>query len=109
VPYEPECAKAIYHLYVIRVEEREAFMRSLAEAGIGAGIHYPVPLHLQQAYAHLGYRAGDFPIAEKVAPEIVSLPMFPQLKGEQQARVVASVSDFMLTAPLATAQPVASH
>ena len=78
-PFEPEWAKAVYHLYVVRVPDREGLMRHLAEAGIGTGIHYPVPLHLQKAYEGLGYRAGDFPVAEKVAPEIVSLPMFPQL------------------------------
>src|SRR5208283_3668299 len=87
VPYEPEWAKAVYHLYVVRVQERDGFMRQLAEAGIGTGIHYPVPLHLQKAYERLGRRAGDFPVAEKAAQEIVSLPMFPQLTGEQQGRV----------------------
>ena len=78
-PYEPEWSKAVYHLYVIRVSDREAFMRQMSEAGIGTAIHYPGPLHLQKAYASLGYAPGDFPVAERVAPEIVSLPMFPQL------------------------------
>ena len=80
-PFEPEWSKAVYHVYVVRVPDREGFMRQMAEAGIGTAIHYPVPLHLQKAYAWLGYGAGDFPVAEKVAPEIVSLPMFPQLDG----------------------------
>jgi dTDP-4-amino-4,6-dideoxygalactose transaminase len=87
-PFEPEWSKAVYHLYVVRVPDREGFMRQMAEAGIGTAIHYPVPLHLQKAYGWLGYGAGDFPVAEKVAPEIVSLPMFPQLTAEAPKRVI---------------------
>ena len=56
----------------------------MAAANIGTGIHYPIPLHQQKAYAHLGYKTGDFPVTEKIAPEIMSLPMFPQLTREQQ-------------------------
>jgi len=97
VPYEPDWAKSVYHLYVTRVAEREAVIRHLAEAHIGTGIHYPVPLHLQKAYEHLGYKAGDFPVSEMVAPEILSLPMFPQLTAEQQARVVEGIAS--CTAP----------
>src|ERR1039457_2923092 len=93
-PFEPEWAKAVYHLYVVRVPDREGLMRHLAEAGIGTGIHYPVPLHLQNAYASLGYRAGDFPVAEQAAREIVSLPMFPQLTGDQQVGVACEVGNF---------------
>jgi len=87
-PFEPTWSKAVYHLYVVRVENREEFQADLAKSGIGTGIHYPVPLHQQKAYAHLGYATGDFPVAERVAPEIVSLPMFPQMTLEQQERVV---------------------
>ena len=87
-PYRPASMRPVYHLYVVRVRNRENLQKHLAEAGIGAGIHYPVPLHLQKAYEGLGYTAGDFPITEKVAREIVSLPMFPQLSAEQQSRVV---------------------
>ena len=94
-PFEPEWAKAVYHLYVVQVEDREGFMREMAESGIGTGIHYPVPLHLQKAYEGMGYRAGDFPVAERTAAEIVSLPMCPGLTVEQQMRVVASVMDFL--------------
>ena len=68
-------------------------MRHMAEAGIGTGIHYPVPLHLQKAYSSLGYHAGDFPVAEQSAREIVSLPMFPQLTRDQQERVVAQAME----------------
>ena len=70
-------------------------MRHLAEAHIGTGIHYPVPLHLQEAYRELGYKAGDFPVAERAAKEIVSLPMYPGLAEAQQARVVKQVVEFM--------------
>ena len=93
VPYEPDWAKSVYHLYVTRVPERESVMRQLADAHIGTGIHYPVPLHLQKAYEYLGYKAGDFPVSEMLAPEILSLPMFPQLTAEQQARVVDGIAN----------------
>jgi dTDP-4-amino-4,6-dideoxygalactose transaminase len=95
VPFEPEWAKAVYHLYVVRVSDREGFMRQMAEAGIGTGIHYPVPLHLQNAYGWLWYTVGAFPVAERVSAEIVSLPMFPGLTDEGQNRVVACVSSFV--------------
>jgi dTDP-4-amino-4,6-dideoxygalactose transaminase len=88
VPYEPSWSRAVYHLYVIRTEDREGLMPHLKNAGIGTGIHYPVPLHLQKAYQFLGYSVGDFPVCEKVAAQIVSLPMFPQLTLQQQSRVV---------------------
>lgn len=91
-PLQPQYSKSVYHLYVVRVQGREALQKELADAGIGTGIHYPVPLHQQKAYAHLGYKTGDFPITEKVAPEIVSLPMFPNLTAEQQAEVVKAVT-----------------
>ncbi len=90
-PVQPECSKSVYHLYVVRVQDREELQQELASAGIGTGIHYPVPLHQQKAYAHLGYKTGDFPITEKVAPEIVSLPMFPNLTAEQQKMAVDAV------------------
>jgi len=91
-PYCPDWARAIYHLYVIRVRDREALQEHLAEANIGTGIHYPTPLHMQKAYAGLEYGQGDFPVTEKIAHEIVSLPMFPHLSAEQQSRVVDEVA-----------------
>jgi dTDP-4-amino-4,6-dideoxygalactose transaminase len=93
-PCEPSWSRAVYHLYVIRTADREGLMEHLKKAGIGTGIHYPIPLHLQKAYAALNYSKGDFPGAEKAAAEIVSLPMFPQLKAEQQARVVEEILEF---------------
>jgi len=94
LPYEPAWAKGAYHLYVVRTADRDTLQKNLAEAGIGTGIHYPIPLHLQQAYRGLGYKAGDFPVAEKVSKEILSLPMYPQLKLEQQRQVAESLSAF---------------
>jgi dTDP-4-amino-4,6-dideoxygalactose transaminase len=69
-------------------------MAHLGKAGIGTGIHYPIPLHRQRAYEALGYKAGDFPVCEKIAEEIVSVPMYPQLTAEQQVRVVAEILSF---------------
>src|SRR5580700_2672914 len=95
LPYQPEWSRAVYHLFVVRVKDRAGLQKHLADAKIDSGIHYPVPLHQQKAYAHMGFKTGDFPVTEKVAPEIVSLPMFPQLTSEQQARVVDKVLEFV--------------
>lgn len=81
----------VFHLYVVRLPGRDEVLRRLNGAGIGAGIHYPVPIHLQPAFAPLGHRAGDFPVAEQAAAEILSLPMFPEITLEQQERVVDEV------------------
>jgi dTDP-4-amino-4,6-dideoxygalactose transaminase len=94
--YEPEWARSVYHLYVIRVQNRESLIKQLAEADIGTGIHYPVPLHLQEAYKSLGYKEGDFPAAEAATSKILSLPMYPQLAAEQQQRVVNAIRRFGL-------------
>ncbi|MGC1871361.1 MAG: DegT/DnrJ/EryC1/StrS family aminotransferase [Acidobacteriaceae bacterium] len=108
-PYEPSWSRAVYHLYVIRTDNRDGMMQHLKRAGIGTGIHYPVPLHLQKAYSSLSYDSGDFPVAVRVAAEIVSLPMFPQLTAGQQARVAEEILAFTASAPplpiLAEAQP----
>ena len=90
-PHEPEWSKAVYHLYVVRVADRAELQRQLNAVGIGTGIHYPVPLHLQKAYEDLGHTPGDFPVAERVSKEILSLPMFPGLTAEQQKRVAEYV------------------
>jgi dTDP-4-amino-4,6-dideoxygalactose transaminase len=94
IPVEAEWTKGVYHLYVVRVADREALQAHLADAGIATGIHYPIPLHLQKAYQHLNYKNGDFPVTERVAAEIVSLPMFPQLTQDQQKLVVDRVLEF---------------
>ncbi len=95
VPHEASWTKGVYHLYVVRVQDREALQAHLAEAGIGTGIHYPIPLHQQKAYEHLGYHVGDFPVTERIAQEIVSLPMFPQFSPSQQDEVVSKTAEFL--------------
>ena len=82
-PQEAEYATPVYHIYAIRVKGRDALMDALGKQGIATGIHYPVPLHLTAAYRSLGYKIGDFPVAEKCQNEFVSLPMFPELSAEQ--------------------------
>jgi dTDP-4-amino-4,6-dideoxygalactose transaminase len=86
-PREPSWSKAVYHLYVIQVEDRDAVQAALAGEKIGTGIHYPIPLHLQRAYLGLGYKPGDFPVSERVAKRILSLPMFPSISDADQMRV----------------------
>ena len=81
----------IWHLYVIEVERRAEVLAGLHERGIGAGIHYPVPIHLHGAYAHLGLGEGSFPVAERAAKRILSLPLFPEITPEQQREVVAAL------------------
>ena len=94
LPYEPAWSRAIHHLFVIRVNDREGLRSHLAKANIGTGIHYPVALHCQKAYRSLGYRDGDLPVTETVAAEILSLPMYPQLAHEAQEYVVDSIVDY---------------
>ncbi len=94
LPFESSWSRAVYHLYVVRTDDREGMLKHLANAGVGAGIHYPVPLHAQNAYRSLKYAQGDFPVAEKAARQVVSLPMYPQLTAEQQGRVAEEVLRF---------------
>lgn len=94
LPAEPGWSKAVYHLYVIRTNDRENLMSHLKASGIGTAVHYPVPLHFQKAYECLNYSYGDFPVVERVAPEILSLPMFPSLTVTQQVRVVKEIRAF---------------
>jgi dTDP-4-amino-4,6-dideoxygalactose transaminase len=93
LPYEPDWSKAVYHLFVIRVADREQLKHHLEVAGIGSGIHYPIPLHLQTAYATRNYKKGDFPVTERLAAEILSLPMFPGLTEEMQLRIVEQTAE----------------
>ncbi len=91
VPFEPSWSRSVFHLYVVQVRNRAQLQKQLGDAGIGTGIHYPVPLHMQKAYKNLGYREGDFPVSEKAAAQILSLPMFPGLTRDQQDRVARQV------------------
>lgn len=83
----------VWHLYVVRLDDRDRVMAELTGAGIGVGIHYPTPVHLTAAYSALGYRRGEFPVAEAAADRILSLPMFPHLAEAQQARVAEALGD----------------
>src|SRR5213593_1313982 len=91
LPHVPSWSRPVYHLYVVRVADREPLQKDLAAAGIGTGINYPIPLHLAKAYEALGFRPGDFPVAEQAASQVLSLPMFPELSRDQQRRIVTEV------------------
>jgi dTDP-4-amino-4,6-dideoxygalactose transaminase len=106
-PHEPSWSRAVYHLYVIRTANREGLMAHLGAVGIGTGIHYPIPLHLQRACSSLNYRKGSFPVSEMVASDILSLPMYPQLTAKQQERVVNEIIRFALTDKAAERQSIA--
>jgi dTDP-4-amino-4,6-dideoxygalactose transaminase len=90
-PAEDTAGEPVWHLYVVRVPERDTVLKSLHEQNIGAGVHYPQPVHLTQAFRSLGHAEGDFPVAEAAAQSILSLPMYPHLSEDHQDRVVASL------------------
>jgi dTDP-4-amino-4,6-dideoxygalactose transaminase len=89
----PDC-RHVYHVYAVRVANRDAVRAHLQAEGIQTGVHYPIPVHLQPAYRTLGYRVGDFPVAESAAGEVLSLPIYPELTREQVAAVATSVRRF---------------
>jgi dTDP-4-amino-4,6-dideoxygalactose transaminase len=93
LPREMPYARHIYHLYVVQTEERDALQKRLNEAGVQTGIHYPVPVHLQPAYASMGHKQGDFPESEKQARRVLSLPMFPELTNEQIEKVAEVINN----------------
>ena len=93
LPIEPPLARNVYHIYAIRVPQRDAFQKELMKLGINTGIHYPIPVHLQPAYADLGYKAGDFPNSEAAANEVLSLPMFAELDYDQLLAVSKAVHE----------------
>jgi dTDP-4-amino-4,6-dideoxygalactose transaminase len=80
---------------VIRSEERDRLRTYLSKFNIGTGIHYPIPLHLQKAYSSLGYQEGDFPVSERTARQVLSLPIYPQIKAEQQREVADGITSFV--------------
>ncbi|PYK74911.1 MAG: erythromycin biosynthesis sensory transduction protein eryC1 [Verrucomicrobia bacterium] len=92
-PFEAEYARHVYHVYAIRVQERDEVRRYLEEKGIGCGVHYPIPIHLQEACRSLGYTARAFPVTENLAEEFLSLPMFPELTEQQTEYVASCVSE----------------
>jgi dTDP-4-amino-4,6-dideoxygalactose transaminase len=103
VPFEPEGTRSVYHLYVIRTLDRDALSRELRADGIHTGVHYPVPLHLQECYRHWGYSAGHLEATERIASEVLSLPMFPGLSPDDQLRVAQAVASFVEARPPETA------
>jgi len=94
-PLAPEGFEHVYHQYTIRIEQRDALQKFLSERKIGSTVYYPYPLHLQPLYASLGHQAGDFPHAERAALEVLSLPMYPELRKEQIARVAENINTFI--------------
>jgi len=95
VPVEADFARSVCHLYVILVDDRDGLQEFLNTKGVATGLHYPLPLHLQEAYAHLGYNEGAFPVTEDVAGRLISLPMYPELSREQIEYVVKCISEFV--------------
>lgn len=92
---EASPSQSVYHLYVILLDDRDGLQKYLTEKGVGTGLHYPVPLHLQKAYAHMGFKKGDFPISEKTAERLLSLPMYAELTKAQIEYVVVCIKKYM--------------
>lgn len=95
LPQEPAHVRSVYHLYVVRTSRRDQLLRHLRSQGIGVGVHYPLPLHLQPAYAFLGLGPGSFPVSEAAAQQVLSLPLFPEMTEAQQERVVEAIKSFV--------------
>lgn len=106
-PHVAAQASPVWHLYVVCTPQRDALLEHLRQHGVEAGIHYPIPLHLQPAYAELGYKRGDFPITERVAASCLSLPIYPEMSHAQQDYVVEQIGDFFAQA--AVLAPSLSH
>jgi len=94
-PHQLSSFKSVYHLYVVRTQFRDELQKHLSDAAIGTGIHYPIPVHLQAAYASMGWKRGDFPETELAADHVLSLPMFPGLTEAQQNKVIETISEFV--------------
>jgi dTDP-4-amino-4,6-dideoxygalactose transaminase len=94
-PEESSWAEPVYHLYVIQVEGRDSLKQKLNQLGIGAGIHYPRPLHLQQSYSFLGHQVGSFPVSERVADRVMSLPNYPEMTDKMLEFVVEKVREYV--------------
>jgi dTDP-4-amino-4,6-dideoxygalactose transaminase len=95
-PYHPEHVNPVYHLYIIRAQNRDALSKHLNEKGVQTGLHYPEPLHMTKAYSNLGYKPDDFPVAKKYAGEILSIPMYPEMTDEMVYYVCQAIKDFYI-------------
>lgn len=94
LPTQADWAESVWHLYVVRHPKRDALKKYLEDNGVGCALHYPLPLHLQKCYAHLGYKEGAFPVSEKAARECLSLPIYAELTDAQVQRVADVIKDF---------------
>jgi dTDP-4-amino-4,6-dideoxygalactose transaminase len=92
---EADFGQSVYHLFVILVDDRDGLQAFLARKGVGTGLHYPLPLHLQRAYSRMGHQRGDFPVSERTADRLLSLPMFPELTPAQIEHVVTCIKEFL--------------
>ncbi|MGY3034410.1 dTDP-4-amino-4,6-dideoxygalactose transaminase [Bradyrhizobium sp. USDA 4354] len=108
-PHPPRHARHVYHVYAVRLHGRDDALKLLRDAGIGAGIHYPVPVHLQRAYAELGYRAGDLPVTEMLANDFLSLPIYPEMPPDGANKVVAALGSAAAWQPSAAVSNRAEH
>jgi dTDP-4-amino-4,6-dideoxygalactose transaminase len=93
LPVEMPERRHVWHLYVVRHPRRDEIRAELERRAIQSGLHYPIPLHLQRAYAHLGHREGDFPVAERIGRECLTLPLFPEMTQAQQAVVAHALRE----------------
>jgi len=100
LPQEMDYAKHVYHLFVIQVDNRDEMQKHLGDQELASGLHYPIPLHLQECFAHLGYQKGDFPETEKLADNCLSLPIYPEISDEQIELVTNSVRSYFKTSVL---------
>ncbi|MBI3955509.1 DegT/DnrJ/EryC1/StrS family aminotransferase, partial [Candidatus Gottesmanbacteria bacterium] len=96
LPIEPVNLSHVYHLFVIRTKKRDQLKKYLEDKGIQTAIHYPTPVHLQESFRFLGYTKGDFPVAEKLSGEILSIPMFPELTDQEIMKVVSGINSFFV-------------
>jgi dTDP-4-amino-4,6-dideoxygalactose transaminase len=94
IPAEQKGNRHVYHQYVVRAQKRDELKDFLAAHGVTSRVYYPLPLHLQHCFAYLGYKKGDFPVAEQLAEEVLALPMFPELEAEEQEKVVDTIAAF---------------
>jgi len=94
LPWRDSRARHVFHQYVVKAQRRDELRAFLAERGVSSEVYYPIPLHLQSCFAYLGYREGDMPEAERAAVEVLALPMFPELREDEQEYVVGQIAEF---------------